>query len=80
MLHKEEISVREISQITGTDRKTVKNILKEIQTNYVAAMCTDRWKDILTLYSKVYKVVKRIMYGRCGRQLLGIKLMYHIVD
>lgn len=58
VLHKEEISVQEISQITGTDRKTVKKkILKEIQTNYVAAMYTDRWKDIPILYSKAYKVV-----------------------
>lgn len=28
VLHKEEISVREISQITGTDRKTVKKYLE----------------------------------------------------
>ena len=42
MFHKEEISVQEISQITGTDRKTVKNTLKEIQTNHAVAMYTDR--------------------------------------
>lgn len=57
VLHKEEISVQEISQITGTDRKTVKKYLEGDPKNYVAAMYTDRWKDIPTLYSKAYKVV-----------------------
>ena len=47
--HKAGISVQEISQITGKDRKTVKNIWKETQTNYVTVMYTDHWKDILIL-------------------------------
>lgn len=56
-LHKDGFSVQEISQITGKDRRTEKNIWREIPPNYVTAMYMEHWKDTPILLSKAYKVV-----------------------
>lgn len=48
-LRKMGFSIPEIIQITGKDRKTIKNIWKEIRTNCVTAMHMEHWKNIQVL-------------------------------